>query len=374
MSTAAAPTPARWSRESAITLADGSAAARCPWVEALLAEYAAAVRRVSLEGVGGIELVCDVFPASAPERAALVLVHGTGEASIRYLELMHDLRRLFPAWSLYLPNHRGQGLSQRLLERRPWRAIADDPAAQARYQTCHVERFDDYVSDLERCLAEVVQPATHPCLLGLGHSGGATILLRHAQRHPGRFVALAGTAPMVEIRGLWGLPVGRDVLGRTALAAALVAGRGEDYAIGQGPYRPLPFREADGRLNPVTGSEARYRLRSHLQARFPETALGGPSWRWVAEAIAAGAALRREAARIATPLLVVDAGCDALVNAAASTAFAAAVARAHPGGCRHLHLAASRHELLIERDALRDRVLDAITDFLAAACPPGDGG
>ncbi len=350
-----------WSSEAAITLDDGEAST-CPHVEAMLAEYLGAARRGELEGVDGVRLVYEVFPATAPERAALVIAPGAGESSIRYLELVHDWRRRHPEHALYLLNHRGQGFSQRLLGG-DWEAARADAARLAEYQKCHVERFDDYVADLARFLAEVVRPGEHPAVFGLAHSMGAAVFTRLLQQAGSDcgVRALAASAPMYELRGLRGVPARRDRLGQAALALARVSGRDQGYLIGQQPFDPArPFVGADGTPNPVTTSLPRFRLRRHLQWRFPETSLGGPTWRWAAEAYAATARLRLEAGHIAVPLLVLAPGEDPLVITAAAAEVCAAAPRA-----RLLPLPASRHEPLNERDAIRSAALDAIEGFFA---------
>jgi lysophospholipase len=93
----------------------------------------------------------------------------------------------------------------------------------------------------------------------------------------------------------------------------------------------------------------------------PEIAIGGPTIGW---AHAAFAQMRRfEDAeyprRILTPTLVIAAGADAVVDTPATGAFAS---RLKAG--RRITLRLARHELLLERDAIREEFWAAFDAFI----------
>lgn len=316
----------------------------------LLAAHEAAVERVPLAGFDGLPLLAECFAATQPASAVLLLVHGAGECPVRYVELLADWRRRHPDHAICAVTHRGHGAAGRVPP-----LAGDDPLAR---QRMHVGHFDDYARDLDlyATLARTLAPGRP--LFALAHSMGAAILLRWLQLADHRLAAAAITAPMVEIRGLWGLPVHRDALGRLALATV---GRLQpaEWAANQGPYHAPPYRDARG-LNGLTASAKRLAMRARLIERHPYSMLGGPSWGWVAAAVAAGRHIFAATDRLADlPLLCVVPGIDRLVWPPSGLRLARKV-RAAGGDCTLLSLPEARHEVLIETDAIRSVVLDAI--------------
>jgi alpha-beta hydrolase superfamily lysophospholipase len=102
------------------------------------------------------------IPGDAP-RAVVLVSHGHGEHGGRYAELARHLAE--HGMAVHAIDHRGHGRS-------------DGPRG-------HVDRFADYVRDLEtwrRAVTADVPPAT-PVFL-LGHSLGGLIAIRHLQAHP----------------------------------------------------------------------------------------------------------------------------------------------------------------------------------------------
>ncbi|HLM67634.1 MAG TPA: lysophospholipase, partial [Longimicrobium sp.] len=102
------------------------------------------------------------IPDGAP-RAVVLVSHGHGEHGGRYAELARHLAER--GMTVHAVDHRGHGRS-------------GGPRG-------HVDRFGDYVRDLEtwrRAVTAEVPPAT-PVFL-LGHSLGGLIAIRHLQAHP----------------------------------------------------------------------------------------------------------------------------------------------------------------------------------------------
>ena len=94
----------------------------------------------------------------------------------------------------------------------------------------------------------------------------------------------------------------------------------------------------------------------------PALRLGPPSWAWLAEAFAGTRRLRADPrlARVDTPVLMLVAEHDGLVDPRAALAVAARLPR-----CTIVRFGAeAAHELLREADPVRDRALAAIDAFL----------
>jgi len=92
--------------------------------------------------------------------------------------------------------------------------------------------------------------------------------------------------------------------------------------------------------------------------------LGGPTYRWVHEALRMTAALRADAARLRTPTLALQASEDeVVVNAGQDEVAAAAPA------VTKVVIQGALHELLMEADVHRRAALLAIIAFLDAHAP-----
>lgn len=275
-------------------------------------------------------------------RAAVVLLTGRTETYAKYGELFAELAR----WdlALYTYDHRGQGLSQRLL------GDPEDPDDPG-FQKGWVARFDDYVADFEAFLAQVVAPDHPRALLGLSHSMGGAVLTAFAQRRPAELAGLVLAAPMHRIFvNAW----------QARLVDLMVRlGRGEDYARGEGPWDGgwEPFEE-----NRTTSSPERYQRKQDLFAGRRHLWLGGCTWGWVREALRATDAMRRDAGALRDPALLLQAGREELVDNAGQDEVAAGAAR-----CRKQVVAEGKHELLLERDDLREEALAATREAFEAA-------
>ncbi len=277
----------------------------------------------SFAGVDGVPIHYAVL-RHPQERGAIALCTGRVETYLKYHELVDDLYRM--GFSLYLWDHRGQGLSGRML---------------ANPHVGHVARFDDYIADMHAFYQTRIAPAGHRHLALLGHSMGGAIATGYLQRYPDHFQAAALSAPMYGIR----LPAPKAVLQPlVTLMAALMPGR---YVPGGSDYDPVRFEE-----NELTGDARRYAEFRALYEAWPGVKLGDPSLGWLAQAL-------RQIDRLATmtvsvPILVMQAGDDNIVDNDAQSAFCARQPQhqllTYPG---------ARHELLIEQDPIRSAVLSA---------------
>lgn len=277
-------------------------------------------------------------------RASVVIVSGRTETLLKYPEVFHDLWR--QGYAVYAMDHRGQGLSARLLPAAPHKG--------------HVASFDDYVADLALFIDRVVKPrsAGRPLLM-LAHSMGGGIGSLYLEQHPGVFKAAALSSPMHA-------PNAKVVYSATAGCAWFKATRAvcpTCYAgLLDNGFEPTPFDEA---RNELTHSRVRHEIVQRQIAARPEVALGGPTRGWAAAACSASDRLIDEAGRIDARLLVLQAGQDTAVTAAGQQAFCAGLQPAvRPQPCP-LRIEGARHELLVEADRYRIPAMTAILDFFA---------
>lgn len=294
--------------------------------------FHAARTRGSFRGVDGARIEYSVFPRSV-ERGALVVLNGRGGSMVQDVELLHDLQDW--GWSLYTYDHRGQGWSDRLLD-------------ENRYKG-HVERFQDYVDDLQTFLDLVVNQRAHERLVILAMSMGGGIATVWAEQHPDAADGLLLVVPMH-------LPYYAQFPEEAAAgigAWADLRGKDRQYAIGQDDPKPEDFDSRGAR------SRARWDMWQRLQVLFPETVLGGVTYRWAWETLRATKRSRVEAFRLTTPTLILQAGEDTTVNNRGSDA----VCQRAPV-CRKIRYASAEHGLFHTVDGVRDQVLTDMRGFL----------
>ncbi len=301
----------------------------------------------SFEGVDGIEIRYRCFPASGA-RPGVVISNGRTEFMLKYAETVRELGAA--GFAVYILDHRGQGFSGRMTA---------DP------EVGHVERFDDYVDDLASFVEHVVRPAQaeHPGggeqpLLLLAHSMGGAIASLYLARHADVFAAAALCSPMHQIA-----PGGGEPLLEGVMSAVAGIGRADGYAPLRGPYRDRSFESyADRPGEAMTHDRERYEAMRRLATGHPEVRLGGPSSRWIREAVRGSRRARRDAGRIATPLLLLQAGEDGVVRPEGQREFADAAPK-----CRLERIDGAYHEMLIESDRYRAPVMREILAFFSAA-------
>jgi lysophospholipase len=286
----------------------------------------------------GVSLRIAIHRGPALPRGTVVLLQGRGDFIEKYYEVVGDL--VARGFAVATFDWRGQGGSQRLLP---------DPSLN------HLVRFDDCVQDLVDLMDAEVVPNLPGPYLALAHSMGAAVLLHALSHRPGLMERAALTAPMVEIaRHL--RPAGAELATRLCRALGL----------GARPV-PAPRRRAVNAThapgNILTSDEERYLRSYHVLAAAPHLAVGRPTIGWVSEAFRASAALRRPefGAALRTPLLVAAGDLDRVT----STPAAAAFARGVRGGAM-LALPSCAHDVLMERDPVRDAFWRAFDSF--AAC------
>ena len=129
------------------------------------------------------------------------------------------------------------------------------------------------------------------------------------------------------------------------------------YGPGQTGYVSHEFAD-----NGLSHSEPRYQAFRQLYEQHPQIKLGGVTAHWIREGIKAGDAAIAEADRIKTPLLLIQAGEDGIVDNQAQDSFCD---RLQCEGGKPLRIEGAWHELFIEADAQRLPALTATLDFFA---------
>ena len=270
-----------------------------------------------------------------PAPRGRILIQG-GRADIveKYFETIDHLHG--QGWSVTTFDWRGQGGSGRL---------ADDP------HVGHAADFRVFLDDIAAFWREWRAEAEGPAVL-MGHSMGGHLVLRALLEGMVDPAAAVLVAPMVRIRSPLGAGIGARLANmfaaRTPMAAAWKA-------------RP-DQRSAGHRQRLLTHDVARFADEAYWYGQKPDLLLGPPSWAWIREAFAAGAALEADARidTLAVPILMLVADHDGLVDPRAALRVAARL----PDATLVRFGAESAHEILREQDAVRLRAYAAIDDFL----------
>jgi lysophospholipase len=123
------------------------------------------------------------------------------------------------------------------------------------------------------------------------------------------------------------------------------------------PLMAEPFSE-----NPLTNSQERWERDGGTIARYPELAVGGATFGWLRAAMDSISTLRlgHFPKGPKCPVLMVLAGRDRVVNNSAAEDFARRVP-----GVSVVYIQDSLHEILMERDVIREEFLAGLDNYLA---------
>ncbi len=293
----------------------------------------------TMRGAGGVAIHY-AKREIAGEQAALVIVDGRTEYTTKYAELFYDLRHM--PWSFYIYDHRGQGMSGRLL---------------SDAQKGDVKNFSNYVADLGKIIQTVVKGKKHKRLFILAHSMGGAIAIIYSVENPGILSGMILCSPMLWINTA---PYPAE-LARLLTAGITDLGGGDFYVFGGGSYNPAKVFAG----NDLTHSAARFALNKKILRKFPENELGSPTFRWLNQSFKAMRQAKAAAGQLRIPILILEGGSDTVVGRKAENDFCAqapdCILARFPGG---------RHELVMEKDSIRNLVLQRIKEFITAHCLP----
>jgi len=279
------------------------------------------------------------FPCPNQARGTIALFQGHNEFIEKYFETIEDLRRR--GFDVVAMDWRGQAGSQREL---------DDP------RKGHIDDFSQYQRDLDVFVTQVLSSRPQPWY-ALAHSMGGAILLdaAHSSRPP--FQRLVTTAPMIDLANLrfpHGVRWLADTLDMLGLGGMFIPG-------GSGrSFIEKPFEH-----NKLTTDPVRFARNARILAKAPQLSIGDPTIGWVN---AAFRLMRRfeapeYARRIRMPVLMVACGREDIVSNDAIERFVLNLNNA-----ALVMIPGAKHEILMERDELRDQFWQAFDAFI-----PGEG-
>jgi len=270
-------------------------------------------------------------PVAGAARGSLLFANGRGDFLEKYLEpLDHWHRR---GWNVTAFDWRGQG------------------GSRGNISGGHYDSFDPLVADLAALIAAWAAEAPGPHA-AVGHSMGGHVLLRTIAEAKPPLAAAVLVAPML---GINSAPL--PPFAAAASASAMTAlGLGRHPAWHQPPAQPA----GSTRQRFLTGCRERYEDELWWCEREPGYQLGAPTWGWLKAAYESIARLTPERLRaVETPVLLLGAGHDRLVSAAAIEEAARRLPYAEL-----VRFPDSAHEILREADPVRSEAFAAIDAFL----------
>jgi lysophospholipase len=277
-----------------------------------------------------------VLPASP--KGTVVLVCGRGDFIERWFETIADFMRRGFAVATF--DFRGQGGSER--------------AYDDRYRD-GIRHFSEYDDDFTSFMTQVVLPDCPPPFYAVGHSTGGLIVLRALERRTW-FERAVLSAPLMGIDvGIWPRPL---VNAMCALLPKI--GLGRLFLPGQSK-RPLAPQNFPG--NNLTSDQRRFSHATNTLAEQPDLGVGGPTFSWLNAALKSLHHLQSHAASVTfrAPILIVAAGRDRVVDNEATRRFCAAAS-----GVSFTVIPEARHEILFERDSIREQFFAAFEAFTSA--------
>ncbi len=294
-------------------------------------------QRSSFVGAKNITISTAQWKSSPLADRCLIILPGRSEQLEKYAEVVHSLNEgeLKGQLVYFLMDHRGQGSSQRFL-----------PQIDRGY----VDEFDHYAQDVKTFFDQVVSQTYCRETYLLAHSMGGGIAADFLQKYPGLVDRAVLTSPMLKILTKpYPYAVARGiVLGSVAI------GRGKQFAIGEKPFNPTDDFES----NRFTGSKVRYDMWMNLFRELPQTQIGGVTNRWVNEIMKGTKRVRSQYGKLLLPLRVIIASNERYSEPTEMEKLCRQAAQ-----CEATTLV-GKHEVLMEKDEVRDLALQTIVNFL----------
>jgi lysophospholipase len=276
--------------------------------------------------------------AGTGARGSIVFMNGRGDFIEKYAETCRYW--MAQGYSVLTWDWRGQGLSGRMLGE-PLRT--------------HLASFDPLVKDATDLLNSPFMAGLPKPWFLVGHSMGGHLAARLLHDSSGLF------AKSVLLSPLFGLNAGviPPRLVEKLIRLVVAFGQGRRFALGQTPYGAVT--RSRFRQTRLTSDIARFGQEAAAIDSHPALASGGVTFGWVLAAMQSIGILTApdHFESVHLPILLMLAGRDQVVDSlAAETCLGA------HSNVQIKWIEGAAHELLRERDSLRDQVLTNIHEFL----------
>ncbi len=287
-----------------------------------------------IDTADGAKIRAALFPVENA-RGCVTLLNGRCEFIEKYFEVIEDLRKR--GFSVATMDWRGQGLSSRLL-----------PVSEKG----HINDFNTFKSDLRIFFEDHVQPRFHGPHILMTHSMGGMPALSLLADSYDKFSRAVLCAPMT--RFFASAPM--RIYTRTMAGALCNLGASRQSIAGVKEHS-LKFEG-----NILTSDPQRHERFRELQAAAPNACILAPTYGWLNAAIKAVDDIHNpeRLANIKTPVLIISAENDSLIDSKDHGELAAA-----SSAIDCVTVKGALHEILMERDEIRDQYWTAFDEFTA---------
>jgi len=277
---------------------------------------------------------CEVYNRLDAKRA-IVIAHGYTESAEKFRELTWYF--INSGFSVFAMDHRGHGRSVREFE---------DTSVT------HVDRFGDYLRDLEEFMEKIVAPrAAGQKLCLFGHSMGGAVAAFALIEHPEWFSRAVLNAPMIA-------PITKPLPRLMAYLMGHVfclMGKGKARAFVGKPFDPEREKFETSHMT----SRARFDYYQHKRNTRKELQNCSPTYSWVREAAGVTEPLLHRAQMIRVPVMLCQAMQDTIVKLPEQEQFIKKV----PDG--KLVKFDTRHEIYSAHDEVLGEYVNAVVGFLS---------
>lgn len=280
------------------------------------------------------------FPASnvLDIKGTVIFIPGRTEFIEKFVEDVHIFNAL--GFACAAMDLRGQGMSHR-----------PHPDREKHY----VRSFDPHLEDLKAFFDKVMINKMEKPYILMGHSAGSHVILRFLKEHPEYADAAITVAPMVKVN-TGGVP-NFILTGLPWLMRHL--GLGGSYIPGHTAFKTGRW----GWRKKLTHDDDRFEDEDYfIENKDRRLAVGGATHKWLWEAVKSTKKLNAAgyAEDIKTPVLMLQAGEDQIVDNSAQDKLVARMPNA-----RLVKIDGAMHEILKETDDHRAAVWDAIREFMS---------
>ncbi len=278
----------------------------------------------------GYSLRFGCISPQVPE-GVVVALPGLSEFGEKYFEVARNCLARNLAFCVI--DWRGQGQSGRYI---------DHPEKR------HGSDFQNDVDDLHALVTQHIFKAhSGQKLFMLAHSMGANIGLRYLQQHPKVFECAALSAPLLGIHVLRVLP--RWIV--LPLSGLLHLCMGEVFSSFHGQHSRQQNENFEG--NPLTHDPVRFKVMNYWMSYDNALHIGDVTFGWVYHALRSCYKAQKAARDVQTPCLFAIGLEEAIVDNEATRRTAEKMRNVEL-----LELPHARHEILMEKDAIRNVFLD----------------
>ena len=283
---------------------------------------------------------------------AIVISNGRTEYISKYFELAYDIYHSNLNVSVCLYDHRGQGLSERILA---------DP------RKGHVEDFNYYVDDFAKII-KLVKSMGHTDVYVWGQSMGGGIAIRTAQKHQNLISGMILFSPLL---GLYTKPLPNWLADGIAKVMTWL-NMGERFIPGTTYYKVDPSIEGL-KNNQNIRSLPRWTMTENFllpsQKEWAHETIGGGTVHFLHQILKTVKAMAKDAHKVTIPTLLIQAGDDAHIDPKKQDSFCKRAKNCklytfNQEKYRNKEGSLPLHELFMDYDNIRNEVLQRSFQFM----------